>query len=344
MPGTRLFQYANIAPEATRGTPVPPTRQLYMDGSWNEDHGLHFHEGENRGIRTRSARVPTQTYEDVTFSLKDVDGTSYDDLSYAFAVLNGTATGTGAGADKTWIQTPSMTGSNSPKAFTLDLGDDTQNWRLQYCMWQNIKIASAKSGLTSLQLDGFAQRSIKGAKAVPATNAGVKIPGDLWTVKFATTAAGLVGAAVVTNFLLDWELDINSGAIWRHYMDGNLYGAQHVETDISFTLPKSDGQVGVQALKRIQSSVGFASLLYDDHIGKLSLVGAGMRSHPGISATLFQALADAGINIEMISTSEIRVSVITQGDQLDDAVRAVHTAFGLDSADGQAVVYGGTGR
>ncbi len=115
-------------------------------------------------------------------------------------------------------------------------------------------------------------------------------------------------------------------------------------TDISFTLPKTDGQVGVQALKRIQPKSGFASLLYDDHIGKLSLVGAGMRSHPGVSATFFKALAETGVNIEMISTSEIRVSVITRVDQLDDAVRAVHKAFGLDSADGEAVVYGGSGR
>ena len=130
-------------------------------------------------------------------------------------------------------------------------------------------------------------------------------------------------------------------------IDMIVQNVSHVETgltDISFTLPKTDGQVGVQALKRIQPHVGFASLLYDDHIGKLSLVGAGMRSHPGVSATFFKALADAGINIEMISTSEIRVSVITRDDQLDDAVRAVHTAFGLDSADGDAVVYGGTGR
>ena len=115
-------------------------------------------------------------------------------------------------------------------------------------------------------------------------------------------------------------------------------------TDISFTLPKNDGKVGVQALKRIQPTSGYASLLYDDHIGKLSLVGAGMRSHPGVSATFFKALAETGVNIEMISTSEIRVSVITRDDQLDDAVRAVHTAFGLDSAEGEAVVYGGTGR
>ncbi len=115
-------------------------------------------------------------------------------------------------------------------------------------------------------------------------------------------------------------------------------------TDISFTLPESDGQTGVQALDRIKDKVGFANILYDDHVGKLSLIGAGMRSHPGVSATLFQALADAGVNIEMISTSEIRISVVTRDDQLDDAVRAVHTAFGLDSSTGEAVIYGGTGR
>ncbi|QGN58465.1 aspartate kinase [Nostocoides sp. HKS02] len=115
-------------------------------------------------------------------------------------------------------------------------------------------------------------------------------------------------------------------------------------TDISFTCPKTDGQIGVHALKKVQESVGFASIQYDDQIGKLSLVGAGMRSHPGVSATFFKALADTGVNIEMISTSEIRISVVTRADVLDDAVRAVHTAFGLDSSEGEAVVYGGTGR
>ena len=115
-------------------------------------------------------------------------------------------------------------------------------------------------------------------------------------------------------------------------------------TDISFTLPMTDGTAAVQALAKIQENVGYASLQYNDQIGKLSLVGAGMRTHPGVSATLFRALAQAGINIEMISTSEIRVSVVTRADQLDDAVRAVHSAFGLDSENGEAVVYGGTGR
>ncbi len=124
----------------------------------------------------------------------------------------------------------------------------------------------------------------------------------------------------------------------------NVSAADTGLADVSFTLPQSDGQSAMQALGRVQSVVGFGSLLYDDHIGKLSLVGAGMRSHPGVSATLFRALADADVNIEMISTSEIRVSVITRDDRLDVAVRAVHTAFGLDSSEGEAVVYGGSGR
>ncbi|GMA23127.1 aspartokinase [Luteimicrobium album] len=115
-------------------------------------------------------------------------------------------------------------------------------------------------------------------------------------------------------------------------------------TDISFTLPEGDGAVAMTALTAIQGEIGFDSLQYDDQIGKLSLVGAGMKSHPGVSAKLFGALRDTGINIEMISTSEIRISVVTRADDLDDAVRAVHSAFDLDAADSEAVVYGGTGR
>ena len=124
----------------------------------------------------------------------------------------------------------------------------------------------------------------------------------------------------------------------------NVSAAQTGLTDISFTLPADDGQKAIEALDAARAAIGFGSLQYDDSIGKLSLIGAGMKSHPGVSAKFFGALRDAGINIEMISTSEIRVSVVTRADQLDDAVRAVHTAFELDSTEGEAVVYGGTGR
>ncbi len=115
-------------------------------------------------------------------------------------------------------------------------------------------------------------------------------------------------------------------------------------TDVSFTLPASDGATAMAALRKVADSVGYQDLLYDDHIGKLSLIGAGMRSHPGVSATFFAALADVGVNIEMISTSEIRISVVLRDTDLDNAVLAVHDAFELGSSDEEAVVYGGTGR
>ena len=114
-------------------------------------------------------------------------------------------------------------------------------------------------------------------------------------------------------------------------------------SDISFTLPLADLGRVAGVLDAAKSEIGYRELEQDADIGKLSIVGAGMRTHSGVSATLFKALADAGINIEMISTSEIRISVITSSKQLDDAARAVHTAFGLDS-DVEAVVYAGTGR
>ncbi|HEX5561919.1 MAG TPA: aspartate kinase [Nocardioidaceae bacterium] len=124
----------------------------------------------------------------------------------------------------------------------------------------------------------------------------------------------------------------------------NVSAAATNLTDISFTLPREDGQAAMAALARIREEVGYDSLLYDDRIGKVSLIGAGMRSHPGITARFFAALASAGVNIEMISTSEIRISVIVDEAQIDEAVTATHSAFDLDSDEVEAVVYGGTGR
>ena len=123
----------------------------------------------------------------------------------------------------------------------------------------------------------------------------------------------------------------------------NVPAAATGVTDISFTLPKSDGDRVLTALDAEKDNVGFESLQYDDQIGKLALVGAGMRSNVGVSAQLFDALCKAGINIEMISTSEIRISVVTRADMVNEAARVVHTAFGLDGDD-KAIVYAGTGR
>jgi aspartate kinase len=114
-------------------------------------------------------------------------------------------------------------------------------------------------------------------------------------------------------------------------------------TDITFTLPRSDGPRAVAALDGARADIGFEEVVYDPEVGKVSLVGAGMRNHPGVTATFCEALSDAGINIETMNTSEIRISVICRVDQLDDAVRALHGAFEL-GGDEEAVVYAGTGR
>ena len=104
-------------------------------------------------------------------------------------------------------------------------------------------------------------------------------------------------------------------------------------TDISFTLPIGDIKIAEPILKKVGDEVGATGINKDENIVKLSLVGAGMKSSPGIAAKMFRVLADNGVNIEMISTSTIRISVVVERSQLEKAVRALHTAFDLDSGE-----------
>ena len=135
------------------------------------------------------------------------------------------------------------------------------------------------------------------------------------------------------------DADINVDMIVQ-----NVSAAATGLTDISFTLPKTEGANATAVLNKIQGEIGFQSIQYDDQIGKLSLIGAGMRSHPGVTATFFACLSEAGVNIEMISTSEIRISIVCRASDLEKGVRSAHTAFDLDADQVEAVVYGGTGR
>ncbi len=115
------------------------------------------------------------------------------------------------------------------------------------------------------------------------------------------------------------------------------------KTDVTFTLPKTDGKKALAAIESIKDQVQYENLVLDENIAKISLVGAGMKSHPGVSANFFRALAKAGVNIEMISTSEIRISVVTRAEDATKAVQAIHSAFDLDT-DSDAQVHAGTGR
>ncbi len=123
----------------------------------------------------------------------------------------------------------------------------------------------------------------------------------------------------------------------------NVSSVSDNRTDITFTCPREDGPRAMELLKKLQIENGWEDVLYDDHVGKVSLVGAGMRSHPGVTATFCEALADADINIDLISTSEIRISVLINDIELDKAVAVLHEAFQL-GGDEEAIVYAGTGR
>ena len=144
-------------------------------------------------------------------------------------------------------------------------------------------------------------------------------------------------AAAIFRTISDAEINIDM-------VVQNVSAASTGLTDISVTLPKTDGHRAMEALTKAKPQIGFDSLRYDDQIAKISLIGAGMRTNPGVTATFFEALSNAGVNIELISTSEIRISVVTRADDVKDAVRAVHSPFGQDSDSVEAVVYGGTGR
>jgi aspartate kinase len=143
-------------------------------------------------------------------------------------------------------------------------------------------------------------------------------------------------AASIFRALADAEVNIDM-------IVQNVSAAATARTDISFTLPKTEGPVAMAALQKVKDDVGFESLLYDEHIGKVSLIGAGMRSHPGVSARFFGALAEAGVNVEIISTSEIRISIVCRDSDVQAAVQAVHDAFELGGSV-QATVYAGSGR
>ena len=143
-------------------------------------------------------------------------------------------------------------------------------------------------------------------------------------------------AARIFRTIADAEIDVDM-------VVQNISRAAEGRTDITFTLPKEDGPRAVAALDGKKQEIGFGAIVYNDHVGKVSLIGAGMRSHPGVTATFCEALADAGVNIDIISTSEIRISVLVRDVELDTAVKAIHAAFDLGGED-EAIVYGGTGR
>lgn len=232
MPGTQLFTYFQLGKESTAGTAVAATRMMYPDGTglWGLDRMRTRHDSANRGTRTN---VTHSTQQGVTmripFSTAPDVGVSFDELIYPFCQLKGGVTGSGAGADKTWTFTPSQTGANSQEAFTIEVGDDIQNYEAEYCQASDWTLSFGVDDLTQLQMNWFGRQSTKSTKSSVTANNGVKIPGYLWTVKFATAQSGLAGASIVSNFLVGASLNVTTGLVPRKYNDGNAYFGQSVE-------------------------------------------------------------------------------------------------------------------
>lgn len=143
-------------------------------------------------------------------------------------------------------------------------------------------------------------------------------------------------AAKVFRVLADNEINIDM-------VLQNISTLHDLTTDITFTLPIADGPRAMELLKALQAKEGWDNITYNDQIGKVSLIGAGMKTHPGVTADFTEALRDAGVNIDMITTSEIRITAVVREIDLDDATRAIHEKFEL-GGDELAVVYAGTGR
>ena len=121
------------------------------------------------------------------------------------------------------------------------------------------------------------------------------------------------------------EVGVNVDMIVQNVSD-------HGVTDISFTVPKADLVTGTEVCQRLADEIGAAGVSSDHDIARVSIIGAGMKSNPGVAATMFEVLAGKGINIEMISTSAIRTSCVVREGQIEDAVQSLHSAFGLDAA------------
>jgi hypothetical protein len=254
--GIQAFTKLTYGKEATPNTAVAPTRYFYAEGTavLLEDRGFELHADEHRARRSEIGRAPTQVTEDVELAIRSVAGVSWSDLVWPLSALNGTATGVGGAADKTWTQTPSMTASNSPKTYSIDYGDDTQGWRVQGAAWTEFTIESGIGQLTQLSGKLVGQRSIKNAMASPAGNATPKIPGGLWTLKQASTFAGLPGASVLGGLMVRHRLTVRTGLLWEHFQDGNLYGSGFQETVIGGDLELT-----------IQSTATAVSAFYDQY-------------------------------------------------------------------------------
>ena len=291
MPGTQLFSYLQLGKESTPGTAVPATRMLYPDGTglWGLDRMRTRHDSANRGTRTNITHATQQgVIVRIPFSTASDVGVSFDELIYPFSQLKGGQTGSGAGADKTWTFTPPQTGANNQEAFTAEYGDDIQNYEAEYCQASDWTLSFGVDDLTQLQMNLFGRQSTKSTKTAVAANNGVKIPGYLWTIKFATAQSGLTGASVVSNFLVGGSLNVQTGLVPRKYNDGLAYFGQSVEA------AALRGTLTLQVESTAQAVSQFYDKAAADTVDFIRLKATG----PALGSTNYSAQIDMAVSYD----------------------------------------------
>lgn len=234
MPGVRPFTYLQIGKESVAGTAVAATRAWYPDGSGmiNIDRMRTMHEDRMPGTRANiSAATQQGVLVEIPYRSATNTGVSFDELQVYGSQVIGGKTSSGAQADKTWgTYAPNQTSANSQETFTIEVGDDTQEYEVEYCNARAWRLSAARGGLTQGEIDWFGRQSSKSTKTSLTANNGVKIPGYLWKVRFATAQSGLAGASDVANFLRSFNLEYITGMEPQFYLDGLPYFGQTVES------------------------------------------------------------------------------------------------------------------
>src|SRR3990167_10724843 len=234
MAGKRFLSHLQLGKETTAGNAVAATRRVFPEGSGilDEDPQLTFHEDRATGVKNPISYA-TQMGEVVAISYRTAPATGvyWDELLYPFCQLDGGNSGTGAGADKAWTFTPTEDGDSAPEAFTIETGDATQNYEVEYCHALNWELSASRDSMTQLAINWFGRQVTKSTKTSVASSDPIRIPGYLWTIKHATAQSGLTAASVETNFLRSFTLHVDTGLFPEFYLDGNVYFGQMQEKD-----------------------------------------------------------------------------------------------------------------
>lgn len=259
-PGVQHYTLFQTGKETTAGTAVAATRQWYPDGTGiiNIDPNLALHRG-NRGTKTHLAHASTKGYTiGLTYRSENDIGVAYDELPIILNQAGGGTAGSGASANKTWTFNPTQTSADTVLSHTIEVGDDVQFWEFEYGQVSQFTLSAARDGMTQLEADWFARQPTKTTKTSVTANTAVRIPGNLWRVRFATAQSGLSGASDQSNFLLDWSAQYTTGLVPRFYQDGTAYFGQSVQA-----VPLS-----AMLTLHVESTSTAVSQFYDKHIAQ----------------------------------------------------------------------------